>query len=99
VNGDRTGAYALVGPAVAALVRARERFDVPGVATLDQDIKDGVTGMDATLVVAGGVSLGRLGVEGRVDIGLRNLIPPGDRRPGDPTPTNRSLAVLARLRL
>jgi hypothetical protein len=35
----RPGLYVLAGPAVAVLVRARERFEVPGLPTQDQDIK------------------------------------------------------------
>jgi Outer membrane protein beta-barrel domain len=94
----RPGLYALAGPAVAVLVRARERFEVPGVPTLDQDIKDGVTGTDAGVLVGAGFSTGRLGIEGRFDAGLRNLIPPADRRAGDRERTHRSISVAARLR-
>jgi hypothetical protein len=89
----------VAGPAVAWLVRARERFDIPGVPIQDQDIADGLTGVDATVVVGGGIALGRLDVEGRVDVGLRDLIPAADRRPGDSRLTTRSFAVLARLRI
>jgi outer membrane immunogenic protein len=96
---DRRGVYIVAGPAVAALVRAREHFDVPGVVLQDEDIKDGVTGTDVGVIAGGGFSTGRLGVEARVDVGLRNLIPPSDRRAGDPAPTNRSVSIAARLRL
>ena len=98
-TGDRSGIYGVAGPAIARLVRARERFDVPGVPVLDQDIADGVNATDAGLVVGAGFSTGRLAIEGRLDVGLRNLIPPADRRTGDPAPANRSVGVVARLRL
>jgi hypothetical protein len=85
--------------AFAALVRGRERFEMTGLPSQDQDIKEGVTGTDAGFVIGGGFSVGRIGIEGRFDAALRNLIPPRDRRPGEPEPKNQSLAVLARLRL
>jgi len=94
-----TGPYVVAGPAVAALLHAREHIDAPGFPTQDQDIKDGVTSADAGIVLGAGFSIGRLGVEGRFEAGLRNLIPPADRAARDPEPTNRSLTVVARLRL
>ena len=44
---------------------------------------------------------GRLAVESRFDAGLRNLIPPADRgaMPVSRQPKNRTVALLARLRL
>jgi hypothetical protein len=92
-------ADALAGPAVAVLVRARERFAVPGLATQDQEITDGVSGIDAGVLLGGGFAIGRVGIEGRFDAGLRNLIPPADRRGGEPARTHRSVSVAARLRL
>jgi len=97
-NGGRRGLYGVVGPAVAWLVRAHERWNIPGVLTQDQDIKDQLTGVDVAVVAGGGVSVGRFDVEGRVDIGLRDLKPIDDRGPGDSALTNHSVAVLARLR-
>jgi len=94
----RPGLYVLAGPAVAVLVRARERFEVPGLPTRDQDIKHGVTSTDAGLLLGAGFSTGRLGIEGRFDIGLRNLIPPADRRAGDAERTHRSVSIAGRLR-
>jgi hypothetical protein len=94
----RDGPYAVAGPAFAALARAREHIEVPGFPTQDLNIKDGVTGTDVGVVIGGGVSIGRLDIEGRFDAGLRSLIPPDDRRSGDPHPANRSLTALARLR-
>jgi hypothetical protein len=98
-TGNRAGVYGVAGPAVARLVRARERFEVPGFPALDQDISDGVTSTDASVVVGAGLSIGRLAIEGRLDVGLRNLMRPADRRPGDPELTNRCAGVIVRLRL
>jgi hypothetical protein len=92
--GRRDGLYAVAGPAVARLVRAREGFDVPGVAVLDEDIADGVTATDVALVAGAGLAISRVAIEARFERGLRNLIPPGERDRVDRTPTTRSLALV-----
>lgn len=96
--GGRRGAYGIAGPMLAILVRARERFEAPGIPIAEADLMDGVTHLDAGAVFGGGVSAGRIDLELRADIGLRTLIPPADRRAGDSEPRNRSLAALVRWR-
>jgi len=88
--------FAVVGPAFSYLLRAREVVS-PGGS--EEDIKSQVTGSDFSVVLGGGFRAGRLEIEGRYDHGFRNLVVSADRRPGDPEPKNRTVAVIARVRL
>jgi hypothetical protein len=97
-KGIRLDGPVLAGAPSSASASITERFDSIEVPILVQDIKDGVTGTDAGVLVGGGFSIGRVGIDGRFDAGLRNLIPPTDRRAGDRERTHRSVSVAARLR-
>ena len=63
--------YATAGPSMAFLVQARARTRFSG-ATEDIDISDEVQSFDFGLAMGGGVELGRLIIDGRYTLGLRD---------------------------
>ena len=60
--------YVIGGPGFEFLVRAKEE-----AAGTTSDVKDSVRGVDVSLVIGAGVSMGRFGVEAQYDAGLRDL--------------------------
>ena len=63
--------YATAGPSMAFLLQAKARTRFSG-ATEDIDISDEVQSFDFGLAMGGGVELGRLIIDGRYTLGLRD---------------------------
>jgi len=63
--------YAAAGPSMGVLLRARARTRFSG-ATEDIDVKDDVESFDFGIAMGGGIELGRLIIDGRYTLGLRD---------------------------
>ena len=86
--------YATAGPSMAFLVQAKVRTRFSG-ATEDIDVSDEVQSFDFGLAMGGGVELGRLIVDGRYTLGLRDT----DKDTTDATTTkNRTISFTAGFR-
>lgn len=66
-------AYLLIGPSVGRRIQAQESIETPGITTETELSSSGLRGFDASVVVGGGVRLGRALAEGRYSHGLTSL--------------------------
>ena len=86
--------YVTGGPSMAFLLQAKVRTRFSG-ATEDIDISDDVQSFDFGLAMGGGVELGRLIIDGRYTLGLRDA----DKDTTDATTTkNRTISFTAGFR-
>ena len=88
---DAGGLYLASGPAVALRLRARTRADFGG-ATEEIDVTDDVESTDVGVVIAGGFERGRIVVDGRYTLGLRDI---DKDRSDDITMATRAWALTA----
>ena len=86
--------YATAGPSMAFLLQAKARTRFSG-STEDVDISDEVQSFDFGLAMGGGVELGRLIIDGRYTLGLRDT----DKDTTDTsTMKNRTISITAGFR-